>query len=347
VVRILIGVLLASLAAAQPVHILFDRGSFRVEGWSPPSAPGDWAAVFSVFAGSGDTPMLGSYAVESGSLVFHPRFPPATGVRYRAVLRIPGSPPIEAAFDGPPRPSPTTEVAGIYPSSPVLPANTLKLYVVFTAPMSRGEAYRHLRLLDENGKERELVFLEIQQELWDRDYQRLTVLFNPGRIKRGLVPNREDGPPLEKGRRYTFVVDQEWHDARGAELRAGAEKRFTVGPADRTPPEPKQWKIATPRAGTRDPLVADFGKPMDFALLQRLVDVPGVAGSVAFASQEREWRFTPEQPWKAGAYRIEVDTALEDLSGNGVGRPFDIDVFNQVTKTIERKTVSVPFRIRQ
>jgi hypothetical protein len=323
-----------------------DHGSFRAEGWTPPSSPDDWSAVFSVFAGAGETPMLGSHAVEHGALVFHPRFPLATGVRYRAVLRIPGSPPMEAMFDGPPRPASTTEVAAIYPSSPVLPANTLKLYIVFTAPMSRGRAYSHLRLLDDSGRERELAFLEIRQELWDPDQQRLMVLFNPGRIKRGLVPNQEDGPPLEEGKRYTFVVDQEWQDAHGVPLRSGATKSFTVGPADRTPPEPKKWKIAPPKAGTRDPLVADFGKPMDFALVQRLVDVPGAAGSVAISKQEREWRFTPEQPWKAGEYRIEVDTALEDLSGNGVGRPFDIDVFNQVTKTIERKTVSVPFRIR-
>jgi hypothetical protein len=71
-----------------------------------------------------------------------------------------------------------------------------------------------------------------------------------------------------------------------------------------------------------------------------------VPGTIAISEHEREWRFTPDQPWRAGEHRIEIDTTLEDISGNGVSRPFDIDVFEHVTKTIERRTVSLPFRVR-
>jgi hypothetical protein len=250
-------------AAAIAASIHFEAGTFRLEGF-PPSTD---LATFQVYAGAGDTPMLGSYTLEGRTLVFQPRFPLATGVRYRAVFQPPGAAPIEAVFDGPKPPAgPATEVAAIYPTSSVVPANTLKFYIVFSAPMSRGDAYRHLKLIDQSGKIRELAILEVQQELWDPEYRRFTVLFNPGRIKRGLVPNQEDGPPFEPGKSYRFVVDREWRDARGLPLRAEVVKEFTVADAERVPPEPKQWRISAPHAGTREPVTIDFGRAMDYAL---------------------------------------------------------------------------------
>ena len=70
--------------------------------------------------------------------------------------------------------------------------------------MLRGEAWEHLQLLDSNGKVIDLAFLEIDQELWDRDQRRLTVLFDPGRIKRGVLPRDEIGAALEAGKSYTL-----------------------------------------------------------------------------------------------------------------------------------------------
>jgi hypothetical protein len=40
-----------------------------------------------------------------------------------------------------------------------------------------------------------------------------------------------------------------------------------------------------------------------------------------------------------------VDTAIEDLAGNHVGQPFDIDVFEHVTEHIATKTISLPFSV--
>jgi hypothetical protein len=50
--------------------------------------------------------------------------------------------------------------------------------------MSRGEAYRRVHLLDATGRPINLAFLEIEQELWDPEGRRLTLLFDPGRVKR-------------------------------------------------------------------------------------------------------------------------------------------------------------------
>ncbi|HZJ33777.1 MAG TPA: hypothetical protein VFD21_19530, partial [Vicinamibacterales bacterium] len=82
-----------TIARAQTVSIQLDAGAFRVTGWPAPATPpaGGWASVFSVYAGTADAPaMLGSYAIEGGTLLFRPRYPLAAGVQYRAVFRQPG-----------------------------------------------------------------------------------------------------------------------------------------------------------------------------------------------------------------------------------------------------------------
>lgn len=331
----------------MPAEIRLENGVFRVE--APPVEPaGGWASTFRVYTGSGDVPPIaGSYAVEDGELLFRPRFPLTPGVRYRAVLELPSQPHLEAVFDGPasPRGEPA-RVLAVYPTQAVLPANQLKLYLHFSAPMSRGEAWKRLHLLDETGKKVELPFLEIQQELWDREYRRMTVLFDPGRIKRGLVPHEETGPPIEEGRRYTLVVDGDWQDARGVPLGTAYRKTFTVGPPDRTPINPKRWRIRAPTAGTRDPLAIEFGEPLDHALAEHSIDVQGVAGEVRVAENETRWVFEPREPWKPGVYRIVVDHALEDLAGNRIGRLFDVDMFDRVSRTIERRATTLSVRVR-
>jgi hypothetical protein len=341
-------------AAAQDVSIRLEGGVSKVAGWIPgASEPAQgWSSIFRVYSGSGDVPpLLGTYVVEGGSLVFYPRFPLVAGVRYRAIFQAPQSKLLEATFDGPPRETiSTTRVAHVYPSANVLPSNTLKLYVYFSAPMSRGEAWHRIHLLDENDKPLKFEFLEIQQELWDAKNTRLTVLFDPGRVKRGVLPEMQLGPPIVDGKHYTLVIDREWKDARGVPLLEGFRKAFRGGPADRTPPDPKTWQLGAPKAATSEALVVDFPKPMDYALLGRLFGVSdahgSVAGTINIARQETELRFTPREPWKAGAYRLVFDTAIEDLSGNHVGQAFDLDKFQQVTKSIETKMMSLPFDVR-
>jgi len=346
------------MAAAQNISIQFQGGVFRITGWQAPSTPPakGWPSVFVVYAGSGDIPpLLGSYAVEDGSLVFHPTYPIAAGVHYRAIFNSPsGGARIEKSFDGPPRPTNRiARVEQVYPSGDVWPSNQLRLYIYFSESMSRGEAARHIHVLDSEGKElagSRGVFLP-GEELWDRAFRRLTMTFDPGRIKRGLTSNESIGPPITEGRRYTLVIDAGWPDARGVPMAREFRKAFRGGPAQRVPPDPKRWKITVPEAGDRVPLVIDFPTPMNYPLLQRMIRVLGPGdgvplGAVAIVRQETEWRFAPKQPWSAGNYRILVDTGLEDLAGNHIGEPFDIDVFNKVTEHIDTRTVSLPFSVR-
>ena len=100
-----------------------------------------------MFAGAGNVPpMVGSYAVENGTLVFRPAFPLAAGVVYRAVFHPPGSAAVETAFHGPAKQTtPLARVEHVYPSADVLPSNLLRIYVYFSAPMTQGEAGRRMR----------------------------------------------------------------------------------------------------------------------------------------------------------------------------------------------------------
>jgi hypothetical protein len=340
-------VLLFTLAAARGETIDLKDGVFRVSGIR--TELGNWSAIFSVYAGDATTPMLGEYAFKSGVLEFRPRFPLASGVRYRAEFHAPGAEPIRQFFDGPKAAVESlTRVDRVYPSAQMLPENVLKLYIFFSAPMARGEAWRHIHLLDRAGQPIKGAFLEIDQELWDPQMRRLTVLFDPGRIKRDLAPNLQMGLPILAGRSYTLAIDKEFLDARGVALAADFRKPFRGAPAERAPLDSTQWRIAAPHAGSRDPLTVQFPKPLDYALLQRTISIhlggATIHGTIAITHEETEWSFTPANPWKAGAYELAIDTILEDIAGNRLGRAFDRDEGDRAKSPTGE--VRVPFEIR-
>jgi hypothetical protein len=330
----------AALAAGAAAEVQLRNGQIVIRG-----APGGCPelSVFVDTAPAGSPAVAGSCRAEGGSLVFSPRYPLQPGLAYRVVM---GGTPAGGATVPKAVIEPSTRVVQVYPTSSRLPENQLKLYLHFSAPMSRGEAYRRIRLLKDGGVAVELPFLEIEQELWDAEGKRLTLLFDPGRIKRGLAPHEAEGPALVEGGRYTFVVDRQWPDARGAPLVAGLRKSIAAVAADRTPPDPAQWRIEAPRAGSRDPLRVDFGEPMDHALASRLVWVEGVEGEIALSKEERVWEFTPAAPWPRGEFKLVYDTALEDLAGNRILRPFDVDLWEKVDRQIQRETRSLTFGTR-
>ena len=325
---------------AAAVLIQLDAGAFRVTGWR--TEPADPASAFQVSVDApGAPPMLGEYLRENATIVFRPRFPLQPGVRYRAVW-LPEH--VENKFEIPKVAAPAPVVEHVYPTASRLPENLLRFYIQFSQPMSRVEAWQRIHLLDGDGRPVELPFLEIDEELWDRAGRRLTVLFDPGRIKRGLVPHNEVGVALHEGRKYTLVIDRGWPSADGIVLSHEHRKQFIVGPADREAIDPKRWRLALPGAGTRDPLVAHFGEPFDHALARRLIEPP-VNGEVSLCPDETCWRFVPGEPWRPGDYTLRVGTALEDLAGNKVGRVFDVDVFERVARRIRSESIEVKFRV--
>jgi hypothetical protein len=280
-------------------------------------------------AGGEPLPMLGTQSSAGADLVFTPRFGLQPGVTYRVEFR--GRVPATATFQLEPPRTGAASVEHVYPSAAELPENQLKLYLHFATPMARGEIYRHVHLLDAQGRQIEQPFLELGEELWAPQLQRFTLLFDPGRVKRDLVPNRSVGAPLVAGRSYTLWIDAQLRDAAGRALQSGYRKRFTVRAADRSSLDPQQWRIEAPARGSRAALVLAFPEPLDHGLLQRCITVQDtagavVAGEVTVDRDEQRWQFEPRAAWQAGEYRIHIDPALEDLAGNRIGRLFDADI---------------------
>jgi hypothetical protein len=281
--------------------------------------------------------MAGEFVVADGGVYFRPRFPFPAGASYTFVERdgspvAPAGPAVTIVRPALDRPT-TTRVVGIHPSGRDVPRNLLRCYVEFSAPMSEGFAAGGIELRD---ADRDVplpgALLGFEHELWDADRRRLTVLLDPGRIKRGLVPHQQAGYPLTEGMTVELVVGTALRDAGGAALAAEERRRYRVGPDVRQRVNPAAWTIQAPRAGTRDELVVGFDRPLDRALALRCLRVrpepagPGVAGTPLLTEGEQEWRFRPSGEWPRGRLQIVVDHRLEDLAGNSVSRVFDRDL---------------------
>ena len=275
--------------------------------------------------------MMGRYEREGTTVRFVPSFPPSQGVTY--VARAAWVRDVDDVRFTLPRceTGPSTTVSAIYPSSDRVPANLLKLYIEFSAPMSDGEAERRVHLLDANGREVAAAFLHVDEELWDASRKRLTVLFDPGRIKRGLRSNVEDGAPLAGGRSFRIVIDKDWRDGEGRPLVEATSKTLIVGEPDRTSPDARQWDVEPPVAGTTRPLIVRFDEPLDRALVERWINVTDaagnpVAGKATIGEREATWSFVPSSAWNGSAYQVKVDPRIEDLAGNTPAFLFDAEI---------------------
>jgi hypothetical protein len=298
------------------------------------------------FAGQAVQPMAGAFEGAGDAVRFVPRFPFVDGEVY-ALL----SDGVVVGTIARPLPASeaTTVVAGIHPSGEEVPLNLLRIYVHFSAPMSEGWAARSVQMLrGDTGEVLKGTFLHMEPELWDRAHRRLTVFLDPGRIKRGLVPQQEAGYPLVEGQSVELRVDAGFRDAAGRPLRSGAMQRYRVGDAARVRVQPGRWELRPPAAGSTEPLVVELDRPLDHALLGRCLWVEDTAGlrvdGQAWVGEgERSWRFAPAQPWVDAPMQLVVDTALEDVAGNSAARVFDRDLGSRADDPLDVRQLRYPF----
>lgn len=304
-----------------------------------------WDSLFPVYTGglpAADAvpqPVVGDYVVEDEAIRFRPRFPFAPGMTYGCVFDGPlfdglsgrtgaGTPVHRGTFTMPlPVVVASTVVEAIYPSGERVPENLLRMYIHFSAPIGTQAIHEHVHLYEEGGAEVSLPFVEIEEGLWDPERRRLTLFFHPGRIKRGVAPNAEQGSPLREGRSYRLVIDEQLQDANGQPLAAPFEKVLQAGRADRISPDLLDWRVSAP-AARHEPLVVDLPEQLDRALLLRWIMVEDAEGSVIegevkLSRGESRWTFAPATEWAPGDYVIYVNPALEDLAGNNFLSLFD------------------------
>ena len=264
------------------------------------------------------------------ALLFEPRFSLQDGIRYRARLQLDGLTVQAELFRELEPKIPTTLVEKVYPTGARLPENLLKFYVHFSNPMAMRNVYEHVHLRDEEGRELVQPFLEIREELWDPQGKRLTLLLDPGRIKRGLVPNVENGSILCKGGRYALVIDAALQDAQGQPLVRSFRKEFIAVESDHRQPRIEDWKIELPKVGSLHPLIIRFGESLEQAIATRGIQLycNGVAveGEFSLREQESESVFQPMNAWRTGEFELRVNSTIEDLAGNSLRKPFEIEI---------------------
>jgi hypothetical protein len=323
------------------------------------NSPEQWASVLRVAVSADAPPMLGSYAVVDGALRFTPAFPFDPGRQYdvrfdpTAVTGVP-QPDARTLVATVGRPAvatePTTVVTQVYPSGDAVPENLLRMYVEFSAPMGRRSGIEYMKLLNGAGEEIAGAILPLDYEFWSPDHRRFTVFLDPGRVKDGILPNREAGRPLTSGGSMTLVISREWRDENGVPLKADHRRTFRVAAPDTRPIDTAAWKIQAPPARSRDGLAVTFPEALDRGLLMRALGVRRgsavVEGEIAVDNHETRWTFTPAEPWAAGAYDLLALDILEDLSGNQIGRAFEVDNFESVDKSPHPQTVRLPFTVR-
>jgi hypothetical protein len=325
----------------------------------------DWQALLRVSVRvpdrSAQRPVAGTYKVADGVIRFTPLFSFDLGRQYDVVLdtaRLPSAGPATregastlTAVVGLPAVvrTPSTVVTHLYPSAEALPANQLRMYIHFSAPMGLRSGFENLVLLDENGQEVVDAFLPLDADFFNEDRTRYTVFFDPGRVKRGILPNREMGRALEVGKRYTLVVRPEWRDGQGLPLKTEFRHAFSVAPAVERALTTSEWKVSAPVAGARDALEVTFPAPLDDGLLRRALGVARAGtpleGEISIEAAETRWRFVPREPWADGDYQLVALSFLEDLAGNRIGRAFEVDRFDRTDTRAEPERITVPFRV--
>jgi hypothetical protein len=295
-----------------------------------------------------DPPLLGEYRIELGHVTYQSRFPIQPGITYRAQYED-----TVATFTKPDEKADDEQyaVSRVYPTESELPANLLKFYIEFTGPMSRGYGYQFIKLFDQDGNEVVDPFPAIGVELWDPNQTQFTLLLDPGRIKRGIEINESMGLPLEPGKSYRLVVDGAWPDAKNRPMGTSHFKEFRVLEPDHGTPDVREWLVNKPPQNTSEPIHVEFNEPMDFSLAETMVwieDVSGniLEGNVELSEKETRWTLTPsDHTWMPGKYAVHVHSRYEDLAGNQIEKPFEVDVESQPARVSEIQTFKIPFTI--
>ncbi len=302
-------------------------------------------------------PVAGRYSVTDRGVRFTPAFPLQPGRRYDVRVDLgrfrrdePHTLITTVALPRGVTPVAEARVVGISPAGATVPENLLRIYVWFSAPMSRESGLPHVTLTDERTGVVAGAFLPVDGGFWNHDFTRYTLFFDPGRVKVGILPNEKMGRPLIAGHRYRLGIATTWRDAQGAPLVEPFEHRFTAGPAATAPLDLATWQIVAPPAGTREPVVLRPPVPLDHAIALRAIGITSaggeaVDGDVSIDVTDTRWQLVPREPWRAGHYSVLALDTLEDPAGNRIGRAFETPIDDRRPAPTTAPRLTRPFTI--
>lgn len=239
---------------------------------------------------------------------------------------------------------PLPEVVQIYPTASRLPENLLRFYIAFSLPMRENGYLQHISFTDEqNGEVLNGVFLPSRQEYWNKERTKLTIIFDPGRVKTGLMAHQEmGGRVLKPGNTYTLNVQTSWQALNGKHLQRQVSKTFEVTPEDMRTIVTKAWRMDLPKANTNFPLKVYFDRSMDHINAQSyllLLDQYGhsVPGQISLSHHESVWEFQPTKKWDSANYRLVVNKKMEDVCGNNLMHGFDVHQASEKARWSQKK----------
>ncbi len=306
-------------------------------------------ASLRVYVKDAEQPLFGEMQETKDHLTFIPSAPFIRGQVYRVEIQDKKGfwTKMEVSFD---QKGATPPQVSASPAVHEIPANTLKLYLDFDRPMEQGDFLRQVTLQKKDGSAVAGAFRET--ELWSPDGKRLTLMFHPGRQKTGVNLNVDEGPVLVAGERYTLLISGQWRSDEGVPL--GKEAAFVIEPvaADHAQPDPQRWHVSPPKKQTRERLTILTDEIFEPAIFSRALKVQRHGESITGAAKAEiadlkrtAWTFLPEREWQAGIYEIHIDPLLEDLAGNNLVRPFEVDV-SQAQPAPAMKQTKLRFEVR-
>jgi hypothetical protein len=193
------------------------------------------------------------------------------------------------------------------------------------------------------------AFLPLDADFWNDDRTRYTAFLDPGRVKRGILPNEQMGRAILAGRTYSVVIDSSWRDANGLPLVATYRRTFHVSAPDERIIDLKAWRVTAPANGSRDALRVVFPKPLDHGLLTRAwaSNKQRCASNGHHRNHAGRTRVAihAAEAWRVGSYQLLVLSILEDPAGNRIDGPFEVDMFERVDKTPAPERHMMPFTI--
>lgn len=240
----------------------------------------------------------------------------------------------------------SAEIINIFPTADYVPQNLLKMYIQFSEPMQAiGKSSDYIKIYDAETMEEKSVFLKLENELWNKEQDLLTLWLDPGRIKKDLIPNKENGMPLISGNSYRMEISRNWQTKSGNNLEKDFIKLIQVGNNDNIKPDIKSWSLQIPKSNTNKELRIDFNEILDSQLALETIAIYDseenyVPGKFSLLKEEGGVSFVPLDNWRLGDYTIEIESRLEDLAGNNLYRLFDTDLLKD-TPTAKIKNFPV------
>ncbi|MEO9872773.1 hypothetical protein [Ekhidna sp.] len=311
----------------------------------------EWSSFFSLKTTPNGAAVIGEYAFENDQLIFKPRFLPDPAIRYIVSFSYPNLAILLSEIEEKSiytdiisfKPPETTqpEIISVLPKMDVIPANLLRLYLYFSAPMGLENPYDFVSIEDTDGKKLVDPFVIIPEGLWNIDRTRLTLLLHPGRVKQGVGPNMTLGDVLKAGNSYTLKVDKKWKGSSGEALKINFIQKINASNPLRNAINVNIWALKA-KADNIGTLTIVTDRPLDQPLAQRMLFVRNMDGVILPSRVEFENSEKLKILWRAdGSKELElvIDPRLEDVCGNTPLYAFDLEegTRNSISEEIKLK----------